>query len=153
MKKFFYRSILFLFIFSQVTIIYLYKIPQLTPGLDTAGFTNASDTLSNGRLSYRAGVVTGAASSSLVTIDASGNADNDTNHLFPKDVACFSGSLLNGCYSQSTYTVANIVDTTNFNFTPPSWSYCVECQRLCNRLPIGHSYNCFYFGQCRSNRW
>ena len=119
MKKFFYRSILFLFIFSQVTIIYLYTVPPLTPGLDTAGFTNASDTLSNGRLSYRAGVATGAASSSLVTIDGSGNADNDTNHLFPKDVVCFAGSLLDGCYSQATYTVANIVNTTNFNFTPP----------------------------------
>src|SRR3989339_541566 len=119
MKKFLYRIILFLFIFSQVTIIYLYTVPQLTPGLDTAGFTNASDTLSNGRLSYRAGVTTGAASSSLVTIDGSGNADNDTNHLFPKDVVCFSGSFLDGCHSQALYTVANIVDTTNFNFTPP----------------------------------
>lgn len=118
MKKFLYRSILFLFILFQVSIIYLYKVPQLTPGLDTAGFTNASDTLSNGRLSYRAGVATGAASSSLVTIDASGNADNDTYHLFPKDVVCFSGSLLDGCHNNTTYTVANIVDGTNFNFTP-----------------------------------
>ena len=119
MKKFLYRIILFLFIFSQVTITYLYTVPQLTPGLDTAGFTNASDTLSNGRMSYRAGVATGAASSSVVTIDSSGNADNDTNHLFPKDVVCYAGSLLDGCYSQATYTVANIVNTTNFNFTPP----------------------------------
>lgn len=83
-----------------------------------AGFTNASDTLSNGRLSYRAGVTTGTAGASVVTIDSSGNADNNTNHLFPKDVICFAGSLLDGCHSQTTYTVANIVDTTHFNFTP-----------------------------------
>ncbi len=119
MKKISYKLLVFFVIFLQVSIIYLYKMPQLTPGLDTAGFTNASDTLSNGRLSYRAGVTTGAASSSLVTIDGSGNADNDTNHLFPKDVVCYSGSLLNGCASQATYSVANIIDTTNFNFTPP----------------------------------
>lgn len=118
MLKFFYRFIVLFVIFIQASIIYLYKVPQLTPGLDTAGFTNASDTLSNGRLSYRAGVTTGAASSSLITIDGSGNADNDTNHLFPNDVVCFSGSLLDGCHNNTTYTVANIVDTTNFNFTP-----------------------------------
>ena len=118
MSKFFYKFVVLLVIFIQVSIVYLYKVPQFTPSLDTAGFTNASDTLSNGRLSYRAGVATGAASSSLVTIDASGNADNDTDHLFPKDVVCYSGSLLDGCHNNTTYTVANIVDTTNFNFTP-----------------------------------
>ena len=118
MKITFNKLLIFLAIFSQVSYLYFIKIPQLIPG-ETANFTNASDTLSNGRLSYRAGVTTGAASSSLVTIDASGNADNNTNHLFPKDVVCFSGSLLNGCHNNTTYTVANIVDTTNFNFTPP----------------------------------
>jgi hypothetical protein len=91
MKKNLYKVVVFLAIFIQVFIIYLYKIPQLTPSLDTAGFTNTSDTLSNGRLSYRAGVTTGAASSSLVTIDSTGNADNNTNHLFPKDVVCYAG--------------------------------------------------------------
>lgn len=117
MKKFLYRFVIFLVIFIQANYLYFFKIPSLIPG-ETANFTNASDTLSNGRLSYRAGVTTGAASSSLVTIDSSGNGDNDTNHLFPKDVVCFSGSLLDGCHNNTTYTVANIVDTTNFNFTP-----------------------------------
>lgn len=112
------KFIIFLLIFTQISIIYLYNIPKLTPGLDTAGFTNASDTLSNGRLSYRAGVATGAASASVVTIDSSGNADNDTNHLFPKDVVCYTSSLLDGCHNNTTYTVANIIPTTNFNFTP-----------------------------------
>ncbi len=118
LKKFLYRSIFFLLVFSQASVIYLYTVPKFTSKLDSANLASASATLSNSRLSYRAGVATGAASASVVTIDASGNADNDTNHLFPKDVVCFSGSLLDGCYSQSTYTVANIADTTNFNFTP-----------------------------------
>jgi len=118
MKKFLYRSILFLFIFSQAATVYLYMVPKFTSKLDSANLTSASATLSNSRLSYRAGVTTGAANSSTVAIDASGNADNNTNHLFPKDVVCFSGSLLDGCYSQATYTAANIVDSTNFNFTP-----------------------------------
>jgi len=119
LSKYLYKFVVLLVIFIQASIIYLYKVPQLTPGLDTAGFTNASDTLSNGRLSYRGGVSSGAASSSLATIDSSGHADNDTDHLFPRDVVCFSSSLLDGCYSQDTYTVANVVDGTNFNFTPP----------------------------------
>ena len=118
MKKFLYRLIILSVVFLPAIIIYLYTAPKFTSKLDSANLTSASATLSNSRLSYRAGVATGAASSSVVTIDASGNADNDTNHLFPKDVVCFSGSLLNGCYSQATYTVANIADTTNFNFTP-----------------------------------
>ena len=118
MKKNLYRSILFAFVFLPVTIIYLYTVPKFNSKLDSANLTSASATLSNSRLSYRAGVATGAASSSIVTIDASGNADNDTNHLFPKDVLCYSGSLLDGCYGQTTYTTANIVDSTNFNFTP-----------------------------------
>jgi hypothetical protein len=114
-----YKPLIFLVIFFQVLLVYLYKIPNVTPELDSAGFTNASDTLSNGRLSYRAGVDTGVNNSSLVTIDSSGNADNNTNHLFPKDVVCFSGSLLDGCYNNATNTVANIIDSTNFNFSPP----------------------------------
>lgn len=105
-------------VFAQATIIYLNIVPKFTSKLNSANLTSASATLSNSRLSYRAGVTTGAANSSIITIDGSGNADNDTNHLFRKDVLCFSGSLLDGCYSQATYTTANIVDSTNFNFTP-----------------------------------
>jgi hypothetical protein len=112
------KFILLIFIFTQASYLYFFKIPALIPG-ETASFTNASDTLSNARLSYRAGVDTGAASSSTVKIDTSGNADNDTDHLFPKDVVCFAGGNLDGCYSQSLYTVANIIDTDDFNFTPP----------------------------------
>src|SRR3989339_121115 len=111
------KKTLFYLALLGIMYIFIVVVPQKTI-IDSANLTSASATLSNSRLSYRAGVATGAASSSVVTIDASGNADNDTNHLFPKDVVCFSGSLLDGCYSQTTYTTANIVDSTNFNFTP-----------------------------------
>ncbi len=112
------KLIIFVLIFLQANYLYFFKVPALIPG-ETANFTNASVTLSNARLSYRAGVASGGAGASVVAIDASGNADNDTNHLFPKDVVCFAGATLDGCYQQATYTVANIIDTTNFNFTPP----------------------------------
>lgn len=112
------KLVILLVIILQANYLYFFKLPTLIPG-ETASFTNASDTLSNSRISYRAGVSAGSASSSTVTIDGSGNADNDTDHLFPKDVVCFAGGNLDGCYTQSTYTVANIIDGTNFNFTPP----------------------------------
>ncbi len=112
------KLIIFLLVIFQANYLYFFKIPTLIPG-ETANFTNASDTLSNARMSYRAGVASGGAGASIVAIDGSGNADNDTDHLFPNDVVCFAGATLDGCYSQSTYTVANIIDGTNFNFTPP----------------------------------
>lgn len=96
----------------------LVKLPQLRPA-DTANLTTASDTLSNSRLSYRAGVATGSSGSSTVTIDASGFADNDTDHLFPKDVLCFADANFSGCSVQATYTVANVIDSTTFNIASP----------------------------------
>ncbi|MFN4212554.1 MAG: hypothetical protein ACK4FL_01155, partial [Microgenomates group bacterium] len=115
-KKFFYKLILFFFVFFQAGYIFLIKLPS---PVGSANFTNISDTLSNSRLSYRAGVATGAANGSVVTVDSSGNADNDTNHLFPKDTVCFAGPNLDGCYNQSTYNVVNIVNSTAFNISPP----------------------------------
>jgi len=87
--------------------------------LESASLTSASATLSNSRLSYRAGVSgTPGAGAAATDIDASGNADNDTNHLFPGDTICFSDSGENGCSDQTDYTVSNIIDTDTFNFTP-----------------------------------
>jgi len=85
----------------------------------SANFTTASSTLTNSRFSYRAGVASGTSGASLVTIDASGNADNNTNHLFPGDVVCFTDVLENGCIGSKTYTVANIPSTTTMNLTSP----------------------------------
>jgi hypothetical protein len=88
----------------------------------TAALTPASDTLSNSRFSYRAGVSSGASAASSVninTVDTSSISDVTTNHLFPNDTVCFSNAGLNGCQGQTTYTVANIVDTDTFNLNTP----------------------------------
>lgn len=95
---------------------YLYTKPKQT---HSANFTSASATLSNARFSYKAGVATGTSGSSTVTIDGSGNADNDTNHLFPGDEVCFAGTLETGCLGNVSYTVANIINSTTFNLTSP----------------------------------
>ena len=118
-KCFLSKLVLFVFIFFQVSYIFLVKLP--TP-VGSANFTNISDTLSNSRLSYRAGVTSGAANGSVITIDSSGNADNDTKHLFPKDTVCFAGPLLDGCYQQKTYSVVSVVNQdpyNTFNISPP----------------------------------
>jgi len=115
-KKFLAKLVVLFFIFFQAAYIFLVKLPA---PVDSANFTNISDTLSNSRLSYRAGVATGAANGSVITIDSSGNADNNTNHLFPKDTVCFAGANLDGCYMQQTYSVVSVVNSTTFNISPP----------------------------------
>ena len=114
MKKIFVSFFVCL-IFSLI----FFKILPENSKLDSASFTNASDTLSNSRLSYRAGVASGTSGSSLVTIPATGNADNDTNHLFPNDTVCFTDAGMNGCIGSTTYNVANIISTTSFNVNTP----------------------------------
>jgi hypothetical protein len=85
--------------------------------VNSASLTSASATLSNPRLSYLAGVTTGTAGSSHLTIDTTGNPDINTNHLFPSDALCFAPSNLVGCTDNTTYTVANIVDADEANLT------------------------------------
>lgn len=94
-------------------IIYSFSSPNKKTY--SANFTSASATLSNARFSYKAGVTSGTTGTSTVTIDASGNPDNDTNHLFPKDNVCFEGSLETGCLGNVNYNVANIISGTVFN--------------------------------------
>jgi hypothetical protein len=115
MKKYrwLYKTILFFFVFFQFSFFFL-KYPKT---VDTANLTSASVTLGNSRISYRAGVASGSLNSPIVTIDSSGNADNNTNHLFPKDTTCFTDAGQNGCIGNTSYTVANIVDSTTFNLT------------------------------------
>ena len=85
----------------------------------TANLTTATATMSNPRLSYRAGVTTGAINTSTITIDGSANGDNDTNHIFKGDTVCFAGADFSGCSGPTTYTVANVINTTNFNINTP----------------------------------
>lgn len=75
--------------------------------LDAAGLSSASATLSNPRLSYQAGISTTiAAGNTVMTISGSGNADNDTNHLFPNDPIAVGTNM--------GIKVTSIVDATTF---------------------------------------
>lgn len=108
------RLIIFMAFVLSLGIGYFFAVvrPETTK---SANFTSASATLSNARFSYKAGVATGSSGSSTVTIDASGNADNNTNHLFPGDTVCFAGALETGCLGNASYTVANVINSTTFN--------------------------------------
>lgn len=109
------KAILLFFTLIQFSILFI-KYPQI---INTASLTSASATLSNSRLSYRAGVSSGSSGASTVDIDTSGFSDINTNHLFPKDVLCFADSGFAGCSQQTTYTVNNIVDSDTMQLTAP----------------------------------
>lgn len=110
------RKIVILALFL-VSLGLFYRFTSPEKKTHSANFTAASATLSNARFSYKAGVASGTTGTPTVTIDASGNADNDTTHLFPKDNVCFAGSLETGCLGNVNYTVANIINSTTFNLT------------------------------------
>lgn len=75
--------------------------------VEASGLSSASATLSNPRLSYQAGVsATIAAGNVVITISNSGNADNDTNHLFPNDPLTIGAN--------TNINVNSVVDTTTF---------------------------------------
>ena len=109
------KIILLFFVFSQFAVLFI-GYPSL---VDTASLTSASATLSNSRLSYRAGVATGSSGASTVDIDTSGFSDSNTNHLFPKDVVCFADANFQGCSQQTTYTVHNAVDADTLQLFSP----------------------------------
>jgi len=101
----------FLLAFFTAVAFYFTKPARL----DSATLTSASATLSNSRLSYRAGVGASAViADSVIDIDSSGNADNDTNHLFPNDNICFTDTNESGCIGFTNYDVARIQDADTF---------------------------------------
>lgn len=102
-------------IFVFFGLVYRFILPSKKT--HSANFTSASATLSNSRFSYRAGITSGTINTSVITIDSSANADNDTNHLFPKDTICATNAAESGCTGNVNYTVANIINTTSFNTT------------------------------------
>jgi len=115
MKKSLFRKIMVsIAIFILTSAIIFIKIinPQKAK---SANFSSAAATMSNSRLSYYAGITSGTSGQTLITIDGSGNSDNDTNHLFVKDAVCFAPSTLVGCRDDTTYSVATVPSTTTFN--------------------------------------
>jgi hypothetical protein len=111
MKHSFRKLVLFILVFTQFGLSYL-AFPQ---EVGTAPLLDASVTLGNARLSYKAGVSgTPGSGATAINIDGSGNPDNDTNHLFPNDSVCFSDAGENGCTDEVEYSVNSIVDTDTF---------------------------------------
>jgi hypothetical protein len=112
------RLIIFVFIFIQASFLYLVK-PKPT---QMAALTSASTTLGNSRLSYKAGISgTESVGSTAIDIDASGNPDNDTDHLFINDDICFSNTVEGGCIGSTAYNVQAVDDITDghlFNINP-----------------------------------
>jgi len=112
MKKTIYRSIFFLFIFFQVTIIYINSASQV----DAATFTTGYTTMTNSRFSYLGTVASTVTTGDKdVVIKTSGQSDNDTGNLFPNDAVCFNNSSSNGCNSQVEYTVGQVLNSSGFN--------------------------------------
>lgn len=109
MRKLLIFSAIFLCLGLGYFFVSLY--PALTK---SANFSSASATLSNSRFSYKASVASGTSGSSTVVIDTE-SADQNTNHLFPKDTICFVNSAESGCIGNTTYSVANIINSTTFN--------------------------------------
>ena len=83
---------------------FLFKPPQLK----SASLTNASATLSNPRISFYGAVNVGASiGSNAINIKTSGSyADENTNHLFPKDTVAIG--------AEGNLTVASVFDTDTF---------------------------------------
>lgn len=103
---------IFVFVCSLAAILFVPKEAE------SGTLDSASNTLSNSRLSYEAGVSTTISSgATTITIDGAGNPDNDTNHLFPGDTVCFSDSQYNGCHGSTTYTVGRVINSTTFTIT------------------------------------
>lgn len=118
-KRFFRIFSTFLLCSSFSLALSFFVIKSLNPEESYAAtLTNASATLNNPRLSYRAHTVAGTAGTSAVTIDGAG-PDANTNHLFPGDDICFLNEGITGCIGDTNYTVANVSSTTVFSLSSP----------------------------------
>lgn len=107
-----------LLIFALVFVLTLAVLSdRLTKKANSASLTSSAVTLANSRLSYKAGISSGTTGTSVVTIKNSGYPDNNTNHIFPGDVVCFTDAGINGCTGSKTYTVDSVPDTTHINLT------------------------------------
>ena len=103
-----YKTVLVLFVFFQGLQVFLYTVPKLkNQEVDSGNLTTASDTLSNSRLSFF-GRVNGTHNQNvtLINMQSSSNPDNNTNHLFPRDIVLLG--------SNNNRTVASIAGTLQF---------------------------------------
>jgi len=111
-----HKKILFLLV-STFVLAFLFLTfikPQKTR---SANFTNATATLSNSRFSFTAGYASGSAGSSSVSIDTSGNPDNDVDHLFIGDSVCVVPTSYSGCRDNTSYSVVGTSGSNGNQFT------------------------------------
>ena len=114
LKNKFSKKVFLIFI---LILIGLTGFALFLPIKTKSAITLASSTLSNSRFSYKSSIATTQAIND-VTIDLDADsADDDTNHLFPGDVICFSNAAESGCHGARTYTISSIIDSDTFTIT------------------------------------
>ena len=109
-------------VLSSFVAVFLLLFKVFIPGgIKSANFTTAYATMSNSRFSYYAGVTSGGAGSSNITIDTASYPDKDVDHLFPKDSVCFANATLDGCIDNTSYVVSSTegVDGDQFVISTP----------------------------------
>jgi hypothetical protein len=112
-------AVILFFFFCLTGTILLNPAP-----VSSAGLSNAVATLSNSRLSFRAGVSASySAGSNVISVGTSQgiNPDYGTSHLFPGDVVCLDDGSNNyrGCHGNHTYTVNRVTNSNTFSLTAP----------------------------------
>lgn len=106
-KTFIFISLLIL------TFVGIFAVSTFIPKKSKAGnFTNATASLGNSRFSYMAGYSAGSSGGSNITIETSGNPDNDVDHLFVGDTICVAPSSFSGCNDDTTYTITGTEAST-----------------------------------------
>lgn len=105
-------------IIGSVSFISLVIFALTYPIKTRSALSSATATLANPRLSYKAGIAIGTSASTLIQIDGSGNPDNDTNALMPKDTTCFTPSVLVGCRDNTAYEVVGVGTSLTYNVDP-----------------------------------
>jgi hypothetical protein len=115
-KKLITKLTLFFFVFFNSFFYYLFISPKT---INAAGiFQRAYTTLTNSRFSFL-GRISGTVPNNGkdIVIRSSGEYDNDTGNLFPGDSVCFNNETSNGCSNQTTYSVNNVINNTNFSIS------------------------------------
>ncbi len=97
--------------------ITLFLLQFAKPNRITAAgnITDAYDTLTNPRLSFK-GIVATTAGNNVISLLGKTGPDENLEHLFPGDDICFPGQDEDGCVNQQEYDVTS-VDIGNTKFT------------------------------------
>lgn len=80
--------------------------------------TDAYDTLTNPRLSFK-GIVATTAGNNIISLLGKTGPDENLEHLFPGDDICFPGQDEDGCVNQQEYDVTSVdIGNTKFTISP-----------------------------------